>query len=364
MNTHFVSRPRSTPRMVVAAALLAFGAAGAEAAATGAMAAPARAESIGPEQVESLTAMLAGSWKTEGAAGDADNAGLWMHITPVNIEGLANAMYVEQARADDPGTPYRQAVFQAYLNRGKLRLRTLDMRVSVDEGGPWALAWLAPESFPAIDPDGLIATLDLEFKASGDGFEGRTPHPYPNADAGAVEMTSEMKIAKDALVTSDKGYGPDGAVVWGGSTGDSLTWRRADPGFKVKRDDDGLIIITVSEAADGAVPVDGDTIFVDYSLWLADGTPVDSSAKAGRLMPVPVPMTGARLIAGYIRGLEGASEGTVRRLIIPPALGYGEAARGPMPANSVLYFRVEIAAVQKPVVAEPEDGAAPAGGGH
>lgn len=331
--------------------------------------APAVSSPISPEQLESFRSMLVGSWRTGGrdpATGEA--TGMWMHIAPVSVEGVENALYVEQCRGGEPSLPFRQAIFQPYLNRGKLRLRTIAFRARSVDGGPWALAWLVPEQFPQIDANDLIATLDLEFTPIAGGFEGRTPYPYPNADSGAVEMTSQMRVTKDRLVTCDAGYGPDGAVVWGSAGGlasaDAMTWQHADPGFKVQKDDDGLVIITIDRPADGAQPVDGDTLFLDYAVWLADGTLVDSSRKNGRLMPVPYPIQEGRLMEGFVRGIAGVTEGSVLRLIVPPALGYGENPRGPIPGNSTLYFRVEVNTLQKPAPAEvePDAGGQPGAG--
>jgi FKBP-type peptidyl-prolyl cis-trans isomerase FkpA len=52
------------------------------------------------------------------------------------------------------------------------------------------------------------------------------------------------------------------------------------------------------------------------------------------------------LIVGWINGIPYVKPGGKIRLYIPPSLGYGSAANGPIPANSVLIFEIDLVAVQ------------------
>jgi peptidylprolyl isomerase len=90
-----------------------------------------------------------------------------------------------------------------------------------------------------------------------------------------------------------------------------------------------------SPAATAATVADGQRVSVRYTGWLASGAQFESSTYAFVLG------SGA-VIAGWDQGIVGMRVGERRQLLIPPALGYGDRPNGPIPANSVLVFNVEV----------------------
>jgi len=96
----------------------------------------------------------------------------------------------------------------------------------------------------------------------------------------------------------------------------------------------------------GAVAAFGKDVLVHYSGWLpaADGqagAKFDSSHD--RQEPFGFALGQGSVIAGWEEGLAGMRVGGKRRLIIPPALGYGEfGAGGVIPPNATLLFEVEL----------------------
>ncbi|WP_292930704.1 FKBP-type peptidyl-prolyl cis-trans isomerase [Novosphingobium sp. PASSN1] len=87
--------------------------------------------------------------------------------------------------------------------------------------------------------------------------------------------------------------------------------------------------------AQAAKPARGDYVLVNYIGYLAaDGTVFDQNVTQAF-------STGA-VIKGFSEGLLLMNKGSVWRFCIPAALGYGEKATGPIPANSDLVFQVEL----------------------
>ncbi|MDX9911861.1 MAG: CpcT/CpeT family chromophore lyase [Phycisphaerales bacterium] len=308
--------------------------------------------------LDAIGQMIVGTWRTASSVEQADGAGstqVVLSIAPVKIEGMENTFYVEGARADALYAPYRQAIFQLYTYKGGARLRTLEFH-NTPKGFAEALVGLAaaPEFMPAINPDNLIATLDIELKPAGGGWSGATPYAYPTRLGGAVEMTSSFSVTKDTLTSADRGFAADGSIAWGASEGSSYTFKRTTEGPKVTKIDDGVTIIEFAHP-EGETLADGDRVAFHYSGYLAaSGEMFDSSREPGRAVLSYV--APGSLIQGFRDGAAGSTPGTIRRVLIPSALGYGDRGAGArIPANSDLIFDIECMYVQKVASDEASD---------
>jgi len=100
----------------------------------------------------------------------------------------------------------------------------------------------------------------------------------------------------------------------------------------------------------GAEATLGRSITVHYTLWLYDsaraenkGTQVETTV--GRT-PATLTLASGSLIQGWVQGVPGMKVGGRRRLVVPPALGYGAVQNQSIPPNSTLVFDIELVAVQ------------------
>ena len=111
---------------------------------------------------------------------------------------------------------------------------------------------------------------------------------------------------------------------------------------------DGLQIKDLTVGT-GTVAENGDMVTVEYVGKLDNGTVFDSSASHGQSFSFTLGNSGpGGVIEGWNLGVLGMRVGGVRELTIPPALGYGSQANGPIPANSTLHFTITLVSVSNP----------------
>ena len=109
---------------------------------------------------------------------------------------------------------------------------------------------------------------------------------------------------------------------------------------------DGLEYLDIT-VGKGTAATTGSAVSVQYTGWLAsNGQKFDSSYDHGG-QPFTLTIGQHQVIPGWEEGLVGMKPGGTRRLLIPPALGYGAQGSGStIPPNSTLIFDVTMVSVQ------------------
>ena len=116
-----------------------------------------------------------------------------------------------------------------------------------------------------------------------------------------------------------------------------------------------LKIETVIEG-NGAIASTGKRAIVHYKGMLSDGDVFDESRSHDN--PFSFEIGAGQVISGWEQGVSGMKVGEVRKLTIPPELGYGARGAGDaIPPNATLIFEIELLDVSEPITlgqANPE----------
>ncbi|MCU7549175.1 FKBP-type peptidyl-prolyl cis-trans isomerase [Chitinophagaceae bacterium LB-8] len=101
------------------------------------------------------------------------------------------------------------------------------------------------------------------------------------------------------------------------------------------------LFYAIEEQGTGVAPTACSIVTVKYKGTLPNGTVFDQTATDKTYTNYL-----SSLIRGWINGIPLIKTGGKIHLYIPPSLGYGNQQAGTIPANSILFFDVELVAVQ------------------
>lgn len=113
-------------------------------------------------------------------------------------------------------------------------------------------------------------------------------------------------------------------------------------GWPIQYTPTGLFYV-IDEPGTGTKPENGQQISVHYTGKLLNDQVFDSSVQRGQ--PFSFKLGEGQVIRGWDEGMGLFNEGGKGKLIIPSFMGYGSQAVGPIPANSILCFEVELVKV-------------------
>jgi FKBP-type peptidyl-prolyl cis-trans isomerase len=98
----------------------------------------------------------------------------------------------------------------------------------------------------------------------------------------------------------------------------------------------------------GAEATLGRVVTVRYAGWVYSATAPDNKGQQFDAGTIPALTLGTTVIQGFTMGVQGMRVGGLRRVVIPPNLGYGNSPppNSGIRANETLLFEIELLAVQ------------------
>jgi len=100
----------------------------------------------------------------------------------------------------------------------------------------------------------------------------------------------------------------------------------------------------IIEAGTGSKPAKADTVTVEYTGTLINGTVFDSTDKAGK----PATFQVSQVIPGWTEALQLMPAGSTWEVYVPASLAYGpRSVGGPIGPNEALVFKIHLISVKK-----------------
>ncbi len=286
------------------------------------------------------------TWKRPKARLHATAAFEFLHRKAVEMDPQAADRVPASARLRPPaekGTPMRLAVLATLVSLAMpaaARAAAPPPLKTDEERTLYALGEVAARSFKELN----LSAKELEFVKRGLS-DALTPGKKPEVDPAAYEKKVQefamkrMQASADAHKQAGTRYLEQAAKEKG-----------------AQKTATGLIYFPEKEGT-GPSPKPEDTVKVNYTGKLTDGTVFDASAQHGGPAEFPV----NRVIPCWSQGLQLMKVGGKARLVCPSDLAYGDRGAPPkIPGGSVLVFDVELLEIVPAASSTPATPAPPA----
>ncbi len=212
--------------------------------------------------------------------------------------------------------------------------------VAAGFGGIWYAQSQAAESNPVAASNGGSVPLSISESSSQtvplSQFDASPSQTGNNTDNTQNNTGNSLKVNDNTQNPSNNSNAPQTSSA-------APTLAELEQYDTSYRDKDSAFFGDL-KVGDGEEAVSGKTIVVDYRGWLTDGRIFDESYQTGKHFEFVLGKQ--QVITGWEEGIAGMKVGGKRRIIVPPSVGYGAKAVGPIPANSLLVFDVELLDVQ------------------
>lgn len=113
---------------------------------------------------------------------------------------------------------------------------------------------------------------------------------------------------------------------------------------KVKKTSSGVEFVDVLDGT-GRAAKKGDQVSVLYALYNDKREILDTNTR-GNSRPLAFTLGEPGIITGFDEGVQGMKVGSIRKLKVPAALGYGDKGSGPIQPGQTLWFVVELVQIR------------------
>lgn len=214
---------------------------------------------------------------------------------------------------------------------------------STEFDGKGIMTMVGQSTLPAVGKALQCSTVGSRVVIAASAADGHNSQPIPQLNVEAKDSFIFVVDVLDAYLPK-----ANGTPQTPGS-GDPVVVTAPDgtPGITIPKSGDTTIdppedlVVSVLQRGGGAELEEGSRAVLHYTgvLWntnkVFDSTWTDKSAAVFELAESSV-------VKGFLDGLVGQKVGSQVLLVVPPALGYGDAGNGSIPPGSTLVFVVDI----------------------